>query len=69
MKHQSGTINIKDVKDVKTLSQYLGIGLSSAYCLVRRPDFIASIKIGRRIILNYEALQKWLIEEGQKPFY
>ena len=56
----------KAVLRVKELSEYLGIGLNSAYELVRQPDFPA-IRVGKRkIIVPIEALERWLNTNTQK---
>ena len=51
---------------VKGLSAFLGIGLNSAYALVKQPGFPAIRISARRIIVPGFALQKWL-EENALP--
>lgn len=56
----------KAVLRVKELAAYLGIGLNSAYELVRQPGFPA-IRIGKRkIIVPIEALENWMNSNTKK---
>lgn len=43
---------------VKEFSQIYGIGINSAYNMVRREDF-PKIKVGRKILIFTEELQAW----------
>ena len=47
---------------VNELSEILGIGRNAAYELCRRPDF-PSIRIGNRIVVPVDALNKWLEDQ------
>jgi len=54
--------------NVSDMADYLGISLSNAYALTRRPDFTAALRIGqKRIIISVEALREWLRREAIKP--
>lgn len=51
---------VKATLNVKELSKYLGVGLNTAYELVRQSDFPA-IRVGeKRIIIPVEQLDEWL---------
>jgi excisionase family DNA binding protein len=52
---------------IEEMGRQLGIGKSKAYELSRRKGFYPAIRITeRRIIINVEALKKWLDEQGEK---
>ena len=53
--------------NVKQLSQYLGIGMNTAYTLVKQKDF-PSITIGKRIIVPKEQLDEWLKVNSKKKY-
>lgn len=54
------TLNIKDLQEL------LNISYVTAYNLTLRKDF-PSFRIGRRILINREGLERWLKEqEGKK---
>ena len=50
---------------VEMLRERLGISRSTAYNLVKRPDF-PSIQVGKKIIISETALQAWLDNGGTK---
>jgi len=57
------------VLNVKELSKYLGIGINTAYELVRQPDFPA-IRVGeKRIIIPVEQLNNWLADNSKKRIF
>lgn len=49
----------------KQLSEYLGCSLNTAYELCRKRDF-PSFKVGRKIMISEEELQKWIIKQTNK---
>ena len=50
---------------VADLVSLLGCSRSTAYALVRRPDFPAT-RIGKRIVIPEDALKGWLASGGTK---
>ena len=48
---------------VHQLAEQLGVSHPIAYEIVKRNDF-PSITIGRRIIIPYSGLEKWLAEQS-----
>ena len=50
---------------VSGLCDYLGIGRATAYELVNSEGF-PSFRIGKRILINVEALQEWIAKNIQK---
>ena len=53
----------KTALSVQELADQLGISLPKAYELTKRPDFPA-LRIGTRIIIPAEELNKWLSTES-----
>jgi len=53
---------VKEVMDVKELSEYLGIGVSKIYSLIRQKKIPAS-KIGRQYKFSKEVIDAWLKEQ------
>lgn len=51
--------------NVPELSKVLGLSLSKAYELVRRPDF-PSVKVGKRWIIPVDALKGWLDRQAEE---
>ena len=49
---------------VKELQEILGVSKNTAYDLMRQPNF-PSIRIGRKYLVEYEALRRW-IEKQQR---
>lgn len=52
---------IKEVMDIKDLSDYLGIGKSKIYSLIRQRKIPAS-RIGRQYRFSKEVVDSWLRE-------
>lgn len=50
-----------EVMDIKTLAQYLGMGRSKIYNLIRQKKIPAS-RIGRQYRFSKELIDKWLKE-------
>ena len=50
---------------VEMLTERLGISRTTAYSLVKRPDF-PSTRIGKKIVISETALQAWLDNGGTK---
>ena len=55
----------KKTLNVSELSEYLGIGRATAYELVNSTGF-PSFRIGKKILVNVDALQDWIHENIQK---
>lgn len=49
----------------KQLSEYLGCSINTTYDLCRRRDF-PSFKVGRKILILEDELQKWMIRQTTK---
>ena len=64
-----------EVMDIKTLAQYLGMGRSKIYNLIRQKNIPAS-RIGRQYRFSKGLIDKWLMErlitrpaESQIPLF
>ena len=53
---------IKEIMDIKELSEYLGIGKSKIYALIRQHKIPAS-RIGRQYRFSKEVIDGWLKEK------
>ncbi|MCX5782631.1 MAG: helix-turn-helix domain-containing protein [Elusimicrobia bacterium] len=53
---------VKEVMDIKELSEYLGIGKSKIYNLIRNKKIPAS-RIGRQYRFSKEVIDAWLKEK------
>lgn len=53
---------VKEVMDIKELSEYLGIGKSKIYALIRQQKIPAS-KIGRQYRFSKNVIDSWLKEK------
>ena len=49
------------------LMPLLGIGRSTAYCLVNRRDF-PTIRVGRKILIPRDAFERWLEVQTAEAF-
>ncbi len=49
---------------VRELSEMLGIGLTTAYGLIKQKQF-HTIKVGRKILIPKATVQKWLEGDGE----
>jgi excisionase family DNA binding protein len=58
---QTNKSTAKEVMDIKDLSQYLGIGKSKIYSLIRLRKIPAS-RIGRQYRFSKEVVDSWLRE-------
>lgn len=58
---QEGKREYKEVMDIKDLAQYLGIGKSKIYGLIRQRKIPAS-RIGRQYRFSKEVIDSWLRE-------
>ena len=58
-------MNLKKTLTVHELREYLGIGRATAYELVNSEDF-PSFRIGRKILINVDALQEWIDQNTKK---
>ncbi|MBQ6360953.1 MAG: helix-turn-helix domain-containing protein [Lachnospiraceae bacterium] len=50
---------------VEQMQQYLHLGRTQAYSLCHEPGF-PTIRVGRRILINRERLEEWLLEQEEK---
>lgn len=48
---------------VKELGAQMGISRGSAYELASRKDFYPAFRLGQRILIRVDALEKWLAEQ------
>lgn len=55
----------KKTLSVNELSEYLGIGRATAYELVNSDGF-PSFRIGKKILINVDALHQWINDNIQK---
>lgn len=55
---------MKRCLNVEELAAYLGCGRSMAYELVHRADF-PTVRLGRKIVIPFEALQSWLRKQTE----
>ena len=56
------------VYTIKEFEQYMNVGHATAYKLVHSPDFYPSFRIGRKILVNKDLLDKWINEQNiSKP--
>lgn len=67
--------NAKEVMDIKDLADYLSIGKSKIYALIRARQIPAS-RIGRQYRFSKEVIDSWLRErlitrpsDGQRRFF
>ena len=58
-------MNTKKTLTVRELCEYLGIGRKTAYELVNSKDF-PSFRIGKKILINTDALQEWIDQNIRK---
>ena len=58
---QEGRNEVKEIMDIKELSEYLGIGKSKIYSLIRQRKIPAS-RIGRQYRFSKEVVDSWLRE-------
>lgn len=58
---QLQTVQAKEIMDVRELAEYLRIGKSKIYDLIRKKRIPAS-KIGRQYRFSKEVIDKWLKE-------
>ena len=50
---------------VEELAQQLNVSRATAYNLARREDFYPAFRIGHRLIVSREALNRWLDEQTE----
>jgi excisionase family DNA binding protein len=62
MEMQDNKKEIKQVMDIKELSEYLGIGKSKIYSLIRQHKIPAS-RIGRQYRFSKDVIDSWLKEK------
>ena len=62
MENQTQQKDVKEVMDIKELSEYLGIGKSKIYNLIRHKKIPAS-RIGRQYRFSKGVIDNWLREK------
>lgn len=62
MENQTSQKDVKEVMDIKELSEYLGIGKSKIYNLIRNKKIPAS-RIGRQYRFSKDVIDTWLREK------
>jgi excisionase family DNA binding protein len=62
MEYNNPNNDVKQVMDIKELSEYLGIGKSKIYNLIRHKKIPAS-KIGRQYRFSKDVVDAWLKEK------
>jgi len=62
MENQTNQKDVKEVMDIKELSEYLGIGKSKIYNLIRHKKIPAS-RIGRQYRFSKNIIDTWLKEK------
>lgn len=50
---------------VEELAQQLNVSRATAYSLARRDDFYPAFRIGHRLIVSRQALERWLAEQTE----
>ena len=45
------------------MAETLSVSRAKAYELATRPDFFPSFRLGKRILINRQLLEKWLAEQ------
>lgn len=50
--------------NIRILMQRLGIGENKAYALAHDPSFYPAFRIGKRILINMEKLDRWIFDQG-----
>jgi len=63
--------NITELKDKKLLSRkeaaaYIGIGVTSMYHAMKRPDFPPITRIGNLVFVKRELLDEWIDSQTRK---
>jgi len=51
---------------VADLARTLSIGVTNAYALCKNPTFYPAVRIKNRIVVDYQALKRWLAEKGRE---
>lgn len=54
--------NNQKALNVKQLAEYLGVGMNTAYQVVKMPDFPA-LKLGKRIVIPVDLLENWITNQ------
>lgn len=52
--------------DIKEFMMYMNIGRTKAYAMVHDPEFYPAFRIGGKILISLEKLNKWLSEQSMK---
>ena len=60
MSESRNTINVNGLRE------YLQIGRTKAYQLAHDPDFYPAFRVGGKILINVEKLQKWIFDQSMK---
>ena len=53
----------KTCLSVLEMGKYLGISRTAAYVLASQPSFYPAFRIGRRVVVSVDALERWIDEQ------
>lgn len=56
----------KGVMTIKEMAEYLGMGMTSAYQLIKEPGFPAVRITQKKIVIPVAALERWLVEKAEQ---
>ena len=56
----------RETISVKKLSERLGVCINTAYSLAGKKDFYPAYKIGKKICIDADMLEKWISEQGKR---
>lgn len=54
------------IMTVMEMAARLKICRNTAYLLAAKPEFYPSFKIGRKILVDSDQLEKWILEQGAR---
>ena len=60
------TQNERPHMEVMEMAEYLHVGKTRAYQIIKRADFPAAFRIGRKILINREKLDQWVNAKMQE---
>lgn len=60
----TGEMIRKNNIEVEEASVYLGVSRTTMYRLVHDESFYPAFRIGRKILINMDKLEKWCFEQG-----
>ena len=53
----------KGAFDIKQFMEYMSIGRTKAYQLVKDPSFYPAFRVGGKVLISREKLDKWIDEQ------